>query len=206
MRLRYWVLIAVLLSAHFAGYSPIGAAFDLCGQSWTAWRSSRVPAIADESLTAAIRNVTGDFDQLADIVKDFFKQTDGVDPEGEQRFRWFLQEKAHRNHAKLERVLDWLLAIYKVAIPILVFVLMARGSSSKDDDGNRHGRIKAIHSKSPSGSSLYKSTKDNFSSSSLLDSSAPYSVRGSSSHRSHHALEHTKRQRSTDLAMRASGF
>lgn len=114
-------------------------------------------------------------------------------------------------------MLDWLLAIYKVAIPILVssarhpdagsprqgddfplafryrgmakdhvwvqvFVLMAKGPSSKDDDGNRNGRIKAIHSKSPSGSSLYKSTKDNFSSSSLLDSSAPYSVRSASTH------------------------
>ncbi|EIE19167.1 hypothetical protein COCSUDRAFT_34372 [Coccomyxa subellipsoidea C-169] len=171
MRLRYWALISALVGAHFAGYSPIGAAFDLCGQSWAAWRSSRVPAVVDESLTAAIRNVTGDFEQLADIVKDFFRQSDGVDPEAEQRFRYFLQEKAHRNHAKLERVLDWLLAIYKVAIPILIFVILAKGPSSKNGDGGKHDRIKAIHSRSPSSGSLYKSTKDSFSNSSLLDSS-----------------------------------
>ncbi|CAL8464561.1 g4096 [Coccomyxa elongata] len=203
MRLRYWVLLLALLVAHFAGYSPIGAALDLCSHCWLAWRSSRVPAIADNSLNAAIRNVTGDFDQLADIVKDFFSQRD---PEAEERFRLFLEEKAHRSHAKLERALDWLLAIYKVALPILICMLMARGSNGKDDDTERPDRIKAIYSKSPSSGSLYKSTKDSFSTSSLLESTGPYSVRGSSSHRSHHALDSSKRQRSTDLAMRASGF
>jgi hypothetical protein len=45
--------------------------------------------------------------QLADIVKDFFKQTDGVDPEGEQRFRWFLQEKAHRSGSSSSAAFTW---------------------------------------------------------------------------------------------------
>ncbi len=64
MRLRYWVLLLALLVAHFAGYSPIGAALDLCSHCWLAWRSSRVPALADNSFSAALRNVTGDFDQV----------------------------------------------------------------------------------------------------------------------------------------------
>lgn len=64
MRLRYWVLIFALLGAHFTGYSPTGAAFDLCSHSWSAWRSSRTPAIPDDSLTAAIKNVTSDYDQV----------------------------------------------------------------------------------------------------------------------------------------------
>lgn len=56
-------------------------------------------------------------------------------------------------------------------------MLMARGSNGKDDDSERPDRIKAIYSKSPSSGSLYKSTKDSFSTSSLLESTGPYSVR-----------------------------
>lgn len=58
-----------------------------------------------------------------------------------------------------------------------ICMLMARGSSSREEDREGPDRIKAIYSKSPSSNSLYKSTKDSFSTSSLLESNGAYSVR-----------------------------
>jgi hypothetical protein len=63
MRLTYWVLIVTLVGAHFAGYSPIGVVFDILGRCWGALRPAS-SAVADDSLGAAIRNVTSDFDQV----------------------------------------------------------------------------------------------------------------------------------------------
>lgn len=34
--------------------------------------------------------------QLADIVRDFIKQSDRIDPHAEERFMYFLQERAGR--------------------------------------------------------------------------------------------------------------
>ena len=64
MRLRNWILLVLLVTSHFAGYSPFGAIFTLAGQAWGSLRSNVGPIEPEDSLTAAIRNVTSDYDQV----------------------------------------------------------------------------------------------------------------------------------------------
>lgn len=215
MRLRWWVLIILLVGSHFGGYSPFGALFSLTGQIWGTLRSNGAPTTPEDSLSAAIRNVTSDYDQLTDILKEFFKQTERTDPHAEEHFRYFLQERADRSHAKLEKILDWLLAIYKIAFPFLVCLMVAKVSGSGrqaagGEDAQEH--IKAVYVRSSSGHLKHQKEYSPPLSPLLETGSTPYSRTSSSQyarqHSGHSLLEHSKsRARSgSDLAMRASGF
>ncbi len=62
--MRNWILLGLLVTSHFAGYSPFGALFTLAGQAWGSLRSNVGPITPEDSLTAAIRNVTSDYDQV----------------------------------------------------------------------------------------------------------------------------------------------
>jgi hypothetical protein len=59
------------------------------------------------------------FMQLCALVGDFLKSP-AVAPGTEQQLRAFLEERAARSYPALETTLDWLLSMYKLALPFLV--------------------------------------------------------------------------------------
>lgn len=93
------------------------------------------PVTDPNSLKAAITNVTADFDQLSNILQDFFDRL--PDNGTELLFRDFLSSKASRRHKDLERYLDWVLGFYRFAWPFLIVYIILRlssGSSKADID------------------------------------------------------------------------
>lgn len=75
--------------------------------------------------------------QLALLLQDFLRSP-GADPAVEAAFRQFLAQRAARSHPGLENALDWLLALYKFALPFLLISLLAKlsgGGGSGDGDG-----------------------------------------------------------------------
>ncbi|KAK9817857.1 hypothetical protein WJX72_003270 [[Myrmecia] bisecta] len=82
-----------------------------------------------------MRNVTTDYDQLASIVQEFFRQPQSLDMLNasaitEAQFRAFLMHKASRSFPALENSLDWVLCIYKIAFPFMIFLIILKISSS----------------------------------------------------------------------------
>ena len=65
MRKYTWVLLILLVVSHLAGYSPFGPLFSFAGLAWGSLRSNVSPPVPVDSLTAAIRNVTSDYDQAS---------------------------------------------------------------------------------------------------------------------------------------------
>ena len=64
MRPRWWLLLGVLVISYLAGYSPFGTLLHLTNQIWAQFRTSIGPAGPEDSLVAAVRNVTSDCDQV----------------------------------------------------------------------------------------------------------------------------------------------
>ncbi|KAK9864729.1 hypothetical protein WJX84_003509 [Apatococcus fuscideae] len=83
--------------------------------------STGLAPVDNNSLRSAIRNVTADPDQMSALIQEYFEEIKRVDPQQEQDFRDFLGRKAQRSYPKLEIWLDWLLFIYKMALPFLLF-------------------------------------------------------------------------------------
>jgi hypothetical protein len=109
-----------------------------------------------DSITAAIFNVTTDYKKVAKLVEDFM-HSPGIDPELEVHFRTFLARQRIRSFPKLETTLDWLLQLYWVFLPALVFSMLcnvmakrqpAASESGDDSPGNSPTYPTTAHSPS----------------------------------------------------------
>ena len=69
MRPRWWLLLAVFVILYLAGLSPVAALYYLTNQIWGIFRTSIGPTPPEDSLVAAVRNVTSDCDQVMDVRK-----------------------------------------------------------------------------------------------------------------------------------------
>ncbi|KAK9824856.1 hypothetical protein WJX74_000390 [Apatococcus lobatus] len=83
--------------------------------------STGLAPVDSDSLRSAIRNVTADADQITALVQEYFEDVKRSDPARELDFREFLDRKAQRSHPTLEIWLDWILFLYKMALPFLLF-------------------------------------------------------------------------------------
>ncbi|KAK9802560.1 hypothetical protein WJX73_003100 [Symbiochloris irregularis] len=102
------------------------------------------------SLRAAVRNVTTDYDQLATLLQDFFRQQSHLrqDNSTEVAFREFLGHRASKSRPALEQGLDWILAFYKFIWPVLLVFLVTKLQTGKsrphganleiEDEGGDH--------------------------------------------------------------------
>ena len=75
MRPRWWILLAVIVISYLAGYSPFGTVLHLTNQVWGSFRTSIGPTGPEDSLVAAVRNVTSDCDQVMGVQKLYHKQS-----------------------------------------------------------------------------------------------------------------------------------
>eukprot|EP00887_Chlorella_sp_A99_P008295 scaffold12.g8295.t1 len=117
---------AVLLGLGYTPLSVANAAGMLVSRSTgLLWESCARPPIPRDPIKAAILNVTSDFEELAHLVSEFFRQP-GLDPSVRQQFREFLAQRATRSFPRLESGLDWLLALYKFVFPFLCISMVAK--------------------------------------------------------------------------------
>lgn len=111
---------------------------------------SQAPEDAD-SVKAAILNVTTDYKKIASLVEDFL-HSPGIDPQVETHFRTFLSRQRVRSFPKLETTLDWVLQLYWVILPALVFSMMCNMMAKRQPATSDSGE-----SDSPAGSPTHLS-------------------------------------------------
>lgn len=133
---RRLVVAVALVALLVMGYTP-RALLDLVALAvGVLWRAVHQPAPA-HSLKSAILNVTADFDELCALLGDFLKSP-AVATDTEQQLRAFLEERAARSYPALETTLDWLLSMYKLALPFLLISIVAKLSSGRGHGTSQH--------------------------------------------------------------------
>jgi hypothetical protein len=134
MRRAVHIALAIGLLA-FVGYSPV----TLSNMTFSALSSSSgflyrmmysAPPIETNTLKASILNVTTDFNELSLLLQEFFK-TSGADHSLENTFKEFLDDKAVRSHAHFEKIIDWVLTLFKIVFPFLAISILSKWSSHK---------------------------------------------------------------------------
>jgi hypothetical protein len=105
------------------------------------------------SIRAALFNITTDSKKMAVLVEDFLRSP-GIDPQVEAHFRSFLAHQRVRSFPKLETTLDWVLQLYWVILPALVFSMMCNMMAKKQPASSESGESLL---ESPGGSPTHQS-------------------------------------------------
>mmetsp|Transcript_13811 Transcript_13811/g.41737 ORF Transcript_13811/g.41737 Transcript_13811/m.41737 type:complete len:226 (+) Transcript_13811:230-907(+) len=94
---------------------------------------SRAELQDTSSVAGAVLNVTTDHKQMAELFDDFL-HSPGIDPQMEEHFRAFLARQRIRSFPRLETALDWLLQLYWIILPIVVFSMLCNMTNKKATD------------------------------------------------------------------------
>lgn len=146
--LRLVAALLVFIVAWRTGLSKalLSLPLKLAGALW----QLRFPAVEPDtdSLTAAIINITTDSKQTCKLIEEFM-HSPGIDPQVEVHFRSFLARQRSRSFPRLEQSLEWLLRVYWVILPAVVFSMlcnmMSRRTAGAADSGEDSAGTSPLH-------------------------------------------------------------